>query len=714
MRRYNYILTNENTSEVKTLTNAPAGWEERTELNARSMTYNGVIMSETLPLRFVKTDGGLDGGGYQFIIDAFDADGIQALIKIEIQEYNGYTNDYDDDFEGYLDFDPLKEFIDNISEEYVSLPIKDSRKSAKLIARDEIEYNLFSTTSTDGTTVTDFASSYNDIDFLPVNIFLNNTTSGQFSGNGTTTDVNLYVYNNYAGTTEINEIGNRMSINSPAVDELIYTNTLDYNTEFFCTTTNGNVQDTINITGSGGGAWTYRKTVIYTIYDDSDIFQKTIEKIILDKSGTGDETNLTYTDSYSYSFLEETLQPGWYITMQTECWLVSAGEKTLQARTVVDNMIYYEKTNGESASNIRGFFAHEALSRIIQLATDETDTSKLINSPVFGRTDSEFTTYASNGDWGYLFLTNGFQLRELTSRAINASFRDLFKGLNAIDPLGMWYDSINDYFYIDTIDNFYKLEAFANDLGEVADLKIYPAKELYYNKLLTGNPKTENEDFQGANEFNTQTEHFVNLELKKDFSIRSTYRTSTIDMELARRLNKRGYVSEDSKYDENNYLVVTDGDETIQGEVADMDGFEGIEEYYNQTITPKMNAQRWWKIISAAIYKALPGELIKYLKASKDNNITYTDPEKGVSTNEQDDITESGLQERLIDPVMYEFNAPYTKAIRDELKADPHRYFEFTDRNNTQRYGYVWEISGKPYREQATYKLIALNENRLP
>jgi hypothetical protein len=717
-RIYQHILTNNDTSETKILEVSVMDWADLTINHFRHELYGTVLFEEALSQRFPRVGSeSEDKGGYYFLISAYELKGVKADVTYIRKVLDGGTNDYVSDFTGKIDFSSDSGWVIDDQLGFVDVKIIDSRKLAKFLSRDETEVNVFDLVSIDGVTMPDFSSPYQQGLWKPVDLNLKIQTDGFFSGTDSTTGSSLTFYTIYNGNLIENEPGDRTLINFPAVDEKIYKNNLDYEVFFKCTILSGESNTTLTITNiPSSQVWTFRNTIIFRIYDEADVLQDTISQIIHTDTGTGPVIDEQLIQSYSFAFLEKTIQSGWYITMQSEIRIVSGGGSaniSANSSTDVDNGIFNERTEGEVDSFVRGFYAHEMASRLMQSTTSETDVNKLIYAPILGKTDSEFITYATNGFFARYFNTNGYQLRELTDRAINASFRDWFKSYKAIKPIGLWFDKINDYFVIDEIEAFYKSELAGVHLGEVSKLKITPAKKWYYNNLLTGYPKTENEDFQGVNEFNTETNHSISIETKAKNDIRSKYRTATVDQELSRRLNKRNYASKDTKYDKNIYITkLNSSDETIQGEIADMDGFEGVEQYYNMTITPRQNQIRQQILVNSALFKDGTEEF-KFIKSAKDTNVSYTDPEEGVSVNEFDDIPQ--LFEPLVYPEIYEFEAVYTKEVRDEISNNPHAIYPFYDKKGNELYGYIFpNIEGKPYKQTAKYSLIRVNPNRVP
>lgn len=722
-KRFKHILINEISGISKELEASPADWKELEIRHYRHLDYHSVLREDTVSQRFVLNNPG-DKGGYEFIKNAFDADGLKAVIRYEREELNGITNGYESDFVGYLDFNPESGFV--IEDEWIEIKAIDNRKLARLIARDEIESNLFSLTSIDNISITPFYTAYDSINFLPIDIFLRLDSHGYFTG----VDQKIYDGNSgsienfpYYGTLDINEIGDRISISSTPSDTVIYTNNLDYDTYLTNIQISGNYLVYYQLDLPVSGSSRVELVLFFTIYNISDDSIYDSEGIYLELSTYIGILHSGFFDNDFDETLSSILIPsGHYVKFRAFIFAqdtVVGGNRTLSGNILgfdIDEFNFHEKTDGKPQNSIRGLFLHRAFERLIQLNTSETNINKLLYAEQLGWTSTQkpydWRTYLTTGDYAKEFLFNGYLARQFNDRALNVSFKSLFKSYSAYNPSYMWYDKNNDYFVIGDIEGAYQLDAFINQLGQVRNIKGYPAKEFYFSTIQSGYPKTENEDFQGINEINTETEHSISIEVKNGINIRSDYRQASIDIELTRRTNIFDNASKDTKYDNYNYIVSTNGSTTTQGDIVIHESFLGAEQYYNLKKTPRMNLQRWSKILLAPLYKDST-EIIQFRKSAKDTNIKYTDPETSFLTYELDNIGQSRLQERLIDPYFYEFEAIYTPEIRAEIRANPHKYFIFEDKDRNIFYGYIWEIIGNPYTQKATYKLIKLNENRL-
>lgn len=727
MRAFLHILTNLKTSEVKTLTASPADWQDLSIRTFRSMRYNGVFSSDGISQRFPKVGGRHeDQCGYYFISDAYETDGTDAEIKYERKILDPFTHAYIPDFVGMLDFNADAGW--NYTDQWWEIKSKDSSKSNKFITRDEIDYNIFSLVSTDDVTVPDFDNPYQDAYYKKVDLFLELALIGKYLGSGTifTGDGDGFLGLVSSGVI-INEVGNRNSISDEWDGEwqqLIYTNELD--TDVIITDlvieAKVDVDFYFNQTSESNSAEGEVRWFLFVRDKDGN----SIANLSIADLETNEIANITeevYEQINHYILIQSpsfTIPPGGYMTLQYLVGFRTSNNMRLDWFSNTQNISfsYYEKTVGWPDNSIKGMMVHEVATRLFQLQTSETDTTKLVYAPILGKEDSEFRinpiadTYPEAGYLSYEHLTNGFQLRQITGRAINVSFWKLFQSLSAITPLGCVYEEDKDRLYIDSIENFYENEVMPIHLGYVTELKTYAYKDAYYNKIFSGYKSTDYEEFNGANEVNSKTEHQTAVNTKSNKTLSSDIYADTVNMEIARRANFSIEVSKDTKQDKLNFLTTLDeGYETVQGGITIIDAWKGANQYYNLTKTPRQNLQRQLKTEAAQFFKKVDGK-IKFTSSSKDNNIRYVDPETGNTVNEFDDINVGNTDNsRLFNAEIDEFEGLYTYEIRQAIKNNKHKMIPYYNKDGNERFGYILEIDGLIVQQKAQYKVIRANTN---
>lgn len=723
MNEYRYTLTNLLTLETKVLTEPPKEWNKMTRLFKRSKTYNSIFRELTSPVIFPRVGSEQeDKAGYYFIINALESTGPKTQMSFKREKRNPRINDYEDDGIWQMDFDPEGGVPRTIDD--VTIEMTDSSKLAKVMARDEIDVNVFSTTSLDNVAIIPFSFSYQEATYPPIDIYLECTFTAIFSGSiHATNDPDITGYAYLYGTTDINEIGDRITLDSaPSSDKMFYENTLEQITQFNLTELSGQSNHIIDIVVPDpdpvtGTEWTY-KAYIVAEYENGAGVYSTDEVLVVDLSGIGNYNTRTEIDYDTFPVVSgDIVWTWWYnLYMRVE---VRSEEPFVSVDSIISTAVLtsdsYEKTDGEPENDIRGFLADEYFTRLLQLYTSELDTTKILRSNFLGRTDSQFMTYSVNGDGSGLFNTNGVQLRRLTNKALNGNLKDAFRSYDAMNALGMGYDPINDVFFIEPIEEFYKDEAFPFTIEDVTDLETTFSKEYYWNSFLGGYPKVEYEDFQGVNEYNTQREYSSFVTSKTKIDKRSRANGDSIGAELARRYNETRFRSRDTRYDEQNFihdtsnLTVITNDDTL----GHYSGFKGIGLYYNPGFTPRQNALKHTGLLSAEFWSDTLDN-INFRSAQKDTDISYLTYPLGVFTevDEFSDIEQSEMLTPFIVPDVYKFKGAITSDMIDEIKSDPHRYIPFTDVYGDTYYGYILEIEVNDYEGTGVFKLIRANINR--
>lgn len=721
MDQYKFILTYDGESE--TFTHNPEGWDRLGITYLRNKTFHGILRRfSNDTFRFLR----VDGGGGEFIIDAFDDKDIEANVTIQIYDRNSQTDDYDIYYTGILDFDPKRYREER---DYVEVGVIESSKLQKFSSRNEIEMDVTQRVSLDDVTMQDFTNMPKDITFKPINIYLelNCTLEGFyivegggyddtfFLSDSDYTDKTLNFYCDEDNDLNINEIEDRFPL-------VAGPNYEDRSIKMYDNTTGEAVViiiDDLSINESnmqhsgvstGGGSYYESIFELKLIVRNSD--DTAIETQII-ATKTWSDVFESYTDfTFTWNGLtnnELDVPIDGYVELYLIHYLngpILNSESNIIGRLFLD-LDYYEKRIGAIESDVECFLPFEAFTRLIQLMTSETDTDKLLQSTFLGRTDSEFWDQTTNGTGALDAITCGLKLRQYPNIPLNLSFSDLFKTFDALYNLGVGYDFNNDYFYIEQKSEFYQNDYLMFDLGDVIGLIITPFPDSYFSEIESGyEEEGDYEDFAGVHEINIKTGHSTSLVVKDKKLIRSPYNGDSIGMELARRKNKNLYFSEDTKYDEKIYIVRTDGSETTQGGFGPS-GIEGIDEFYNLDLTPRENLIRWSNILRSGLWKQTSPETIKFLKASKKTDISYFNQnEEWVHEFDDLDSDTDLLTERLFNPEYYEFEAPITKDMLSVLDENPHGLIKF-EFDNEYYQGFLDELQYSDYEQIAKWKLIA-------
>lgn len=664
-KKYQYILSFDGNSE--TLTKNPAGWDNIGISLVRNKTYHSIPRSLTLSLRFANKNG----GGYEFIKNAYDKSGIYANIEITINKRSSETNSYELLYSGKLDLNPGRF---SISRNYIEVPIIDSQKVQRLFSRDEISYNLFSLVSTDGASITPFASE-KSINLTPIDIILQGVYGCNCYVNGTYTNLISYFDNK---VDIINQIGERITIDG---EERFYTNSTQNDVILSI-----NINGTLNWNGSVGFADIEQEM---RIYDESNNFK---ERFLLHSAKVYNVFSVAKSIDIDFKM---NLDVGDFIIFRTKINNLAA-EITFNQKddyTISVN----EKSPGYPTTQTKCLFPHEAFTRLVQLTTSEPSTDKLFYSEVMGSATSEFITYPNEGEISKDAIFSGLMCRQYPNSPINVTLKELFKSFDAIYNLGFGYDQINDRFYIAPKSSFFDANRFMFALGEVDDLKITPLQDGYFGKVIAGYDNTgDYEDLQGAYEFNGKVEYSLPAPVKDELEIQSKYRADSVGIEITRKKQYKTNISEDTNNDNSVFIVKTDGANPILS--TNISGFVGCENYYNSAISPRSNAVRWGNMIKSALYKN-NGNL-NYQKSEKLFSLTID----GIDENSS--VLQSEMGEPLIIPELYTFESYLTLEMVNILRENPHGFISFTY-NGIGYEGYIDELQMSDNNKKANFKLIA-------
>jgi hypothetical protein len=713
MKNFQYILTYNDLGYSETLRHNPIGWNNLGLTFMRNEVYNSILRSFSLSLRFPRKSG---AGGSE-IEESYLLKGISASIDIEVKELDTATETYTTIYTGIIDFAPERFTRER---DWIEAGIIDTGKLQKLKAREDIDYDLNSTTSTDDVAIDPFVSAPRDIIFRKIDIYLQVAgklsgfsiigTGGYFELSGdppSTIESGLYV--EFQEDLTVQELGDRFGLNDvyeyAQRERKLYTNDLDEATTIIINSIGvATGWDGLRHTATGGTYEAYFRLYL-TSYDEDD--NVLVEQVILEKYWLDVfESDVAFTMDVQAFTDEISIPAGGYLEIYyahepTTIWVNATAEVHGFHAIEID---FHEKTDGEPDTAVQCFLPHEAFTRLIQLITSETNTANLFYSEYLGRTDSEFTTYATNGAGAFDAIASGWNLRGFPDQAFNVNIKDLFESFGRIHALGMGYDRVNDRFYISPIEEFYDASYFMFDLGEVAELSIKPHKEIFHSKIDSGyDEKGEYENLQGVNEFNLSSEHSEVLPVKSTNPLRPVYNADSIGMELARRAQYYSSASEDTKYDDNIYIVHTDGSYTLVA--AGATGFRGIEQYYNIALTPRENIIRNAGLIKSGLW--LHDLKVKFVKAQKDKDITYVN-QNGNSVSEFDDLDGTDLvKSQLFIPEVYEFESKITPEIFTILNTNPHGYIRFSF-NETEYEGFLLSVESGEYNgRKANYRLIA-------
>jgi len=694
---FQYTLTHAtDPSSPLVLTHSPAGWDKKSITFFYHKTYKSVFRSASLDLRFVKE-------GKEFIDTIFDSEGIEAEIGISIYIQNPVSLLYNIAFyTGILDLSKREWDVD-----FTSCPIIDGSKEAAFIGNDELEFDLNSLVAYDNTTVVAFLYQPETLNLPALDLYRYAKTQAvkQVIDEAiqATENVTTYAQNT---TTLINDLGDNLLENDNKIYENKSAASIDVNIVY-----DWSLVGTVIFSARVGLPLLVDYTLKAIHKNSVGAVQNTMTLATLAEVGAagGNTVNVSESGSQDVTY---TFAVGDYLEYEIDYTMGDweAGEtieidllNTFNPHTII------EEITTPPATTCRIFMAYEAVSRMVQLMTGETNTSKLIYSEILGRTDSEFQTYASDGDASLLAITNGINIRKLT-RAINCKFKDLWLSIANMYDLGLWYNRTSEYFEIKERSEFRDTSRVIIDLGEVKEMRITVAEDYVFNKILTGQVgKGEYEELNGVDEINLPAEYSTIItKIKNTLDIRIPYRTDSVGIEYQRR---KKLSADDAKYDDTNFIIqcVRDGGnyapELGSAVSATSDDIINVENYYNMRHTPKALIKTNKARVAPPFWKSLTS-LLQFRKNQFDNDVSTTEN----YLSENNPLVSYFLFPSEIAPIYYNFNSPLTAAHIAILNSDPHGLISGTyldeDGNQAEFEGFIERASTEPYESQGNWKLI--------
>ena len=693
----------------------PEGMADYKNKLKRHPVYNSVFIDVSFDLKFVKD-------GYTRMKAAYDDKGHTATCEILIDEYNSSTNSYNNIFGGVADFSEYRE-----TEIYASVKWESSQKLQLFRSRENNKYQLTSTTSTDGTTVPDITDIERDVtlpefDFekdAEIRQFAETTVYSFFPADSSTSE----------GTTEtavfedVEIITNNIG-ESVAQGTVIFTSPLDGTISMDGTLP---LRFSVNALTTMNGTTNLRSlranvkvTRTYdTFVEYSHLFQEyatdpattqilIAEELLIDLSTTG--VAISSSDVLEYE-VEITVIVDKEVGDHFEVYTQFAKFGDASDKTRIDTLYFNFLQAQIDAFDAKGIGIHDAFARQLQLMTSETNIANLLDSELLGITTGSFP-YSSYGQWSGLMVTSGSGI--INHNDINTSFRDLFKSLDAIEPVGLWYNKTSDIFEIKKYAEYFANTNIAT-LSNVSDLTKSVDKDRLFSSISGGYDNSEGSDYvNGGDEYNTNFEMSTTLKnVSKKLDVKSKLRADTIGINSKRLLYETNELNTESDIDTKGYLIHSKNGFTTAWDGSDLTQCEGLakpENWFNILITPHRNMMR--QVIGRVntMFPNLVNSYLRYVSSKSKNNIKtqYVGDLIGDFYMYERDFINCAtvlVANTPYLPEIYEFEAKVSLAQRQAIKANPHGYITFTFNGTTYR-GFILEADLNNNNNKGVFKLL--------
>ena len=624
------------------------------------------------------------------IKDFFEADGVNSEKNFTIKKLNKKMSCYEDFQTGVIDFYNYKEIYNNNNKLLkVEVDLVGNSEQQKIKTRQDLDLKIGRNTSVENQSVntisainvkyktrplkleafTGIAAAY-----IGVDISLGQLNPRDLTIPTQETNNNIEFYQNSAlGESGIDQVTNLLFQEMALREHLESQDTnveLDYNIDF----------EYISLTSSPVVNGLKLKLQSYT-YDGVNftfVSSSILEQVDENPTPGSVQNSVNFTGTVLFDKNENLL---YRLVVE-----LSAQLFTIKFSQSIINYSYNELSFD---SNHSSFLIYEVFQNLIEQITDKKD---VFQSNLFGRVD---LGYAAEGIASGIAVTNGLFLRnaelsdgEVVSLELN--FQDLYKTLDSIYGLSLWFDG-------EKINIEKRTDVFGTNEIEIEPQEI--TRELFtkllYTNVKVGNKQIKYENTNGTNEYNTVLQFSSPLRIKaNNLDLVTKYNTDYLGVELAKRLSFASDANVDTKYDDKVFLCtvleVEGVYETILGLSGGFTLVEGVilPTYAgNLDFSPKRMLLNNSDLINSAFWKNETDSL----RFEKSQNLAALVTQKTGETStveELSDLSFLQMTEAKFIPMLWNFKVSENdlwKVMNNQLDI-----FKFALGCET-KYGYLWK-----------------------
>jgi hypothetical protein len=655
---FRYSLTYQ--SKKTQIVFAPKGWDADTVVSyARSDKYFGMLRSMSLPLTFV-----LDGA--KILRQAYYKDGIEAGVKIEVEQLNRATYQYQPLFTGDIDFSKFKDLKDNVS---VTLMESGVTRDVKAYESVKFEYPLAGddvvTMELPGVVFDERA----DCLFIPTppNMlrFIPETTisSGSFQSG--------FVVSQNTQAQAVNDT----AFSGAAIDNWFIRATRDQSVRV-----QGRVKGNYFLIPGGPDFTVFIK-------DQTNTTVKTLHT----HSGGG-------SGSYEFEFNElinMTNGQKLYFYFRTS----GTGGNRLTISEVTAFSSSYDSVSNPSLC--KGIRSEDLYRRILKKISPGTTAS----------------SFLLRNTWGNLIFTSGDGVREIDNAKIKITFKEFYDTINGIDDAGFGVE--NGTACLEN-SQFFARNMPALDLGEVKDCIIEPADDYIFNSIKIGYDDGNTDEPNGKQEYNSGQEWALPItRIKKEKDWTSPTRADQYGIEKIRvdyNVKKTAAKSSNDTSSDNDTFMVDcylDGETykpILGSSYQSVTGLASGATAYNLAITPKKNLLRHGAYLRSIMDK-MDSYYINFASAEKNAELKTVLNSVGVKENEN--ILVTSLPEKYFTPIFVTVKGKMPIKAVTLIDRMPFGYISFKWKNATLK-GYIIEVSlDIAKNSENEIKLLLTHDNNL-
>ncbi len=359
------------------------------------------------------------------------------------------------------------------------------------------------------------------------------------------------------------------------------------------------------------------------------------------------------------------------------------------------------------ATPCKGVLIYDALERICQHLTGDHSP---FYSEFFGRVDRG---YATNGPGSNLFLTSGFLLRgfDIEDKGLTVNWKQALDNLTALYGVAPTFEYINGQQKVRVEHRRHRYQQkVLMELGDVANLRKKVHLDAYFNEIVVGCTKWENEEVNVLDEFNATRNYTLPItQHKQKLDLTLTYITAGYDLEITRRL--RSESTTDYKRDNDIYLVqlIDEMGELVPERDHRFTTFSGVIDpstSYNVALSPARMLRSHGAVIRAGLEK-YRDKRIKFAFGEANYKMMCKGDYEPALVDEGADIRNSSLEAPYFLPEVYEFDAPLSREQIVKLMSDVNGVIGFTDKGK-MKYGYIISIKADRFTA-SEFQLLRAN-----
>ncbi|MBG8553082.1 hypothetical protein [Hymenobacter guriensis] len=358
-----------------------------------------------------------------------------------------------------------------------------------------------------------------------------------------------------------------------------------------------------------------------------------------------------------------------------------------------------------------GLLVHEALERTVQAITDRPGPA--LYSDYFGRTDTT-TPYQEDGPGSLRLVTGGFQLRNfpLAEKPLFVSFRDLYDSLDAIDCLGMGVERRNG---LETVRieprAFFYQPAAGLQLQQVAGLSKRVHADLLYSSAEVGFQRWESDAPNGLDEPNSERTYALPLsQVSSTYTAKSPYATAGYLIEATRRQQYKDANTKEGGADNTKFLISLRREGGLlmperNEAFATVVGVLAPGSTYNLRLTPGRMLRAHGPWLRAGLVHREDRKLQRGAGGGNSALVTRL-LEEASQVAEAGDVPVLALNPPYVLPEVYEFTCKLTLSQLEILRRQSYAQVSFLDSQGNRKAGYLLRAEYKPQSGETSFTLL--------